>query len=328
MLSPTLIASAPVIVTVAFESLAVAVIFNFVISVVISSNVYVVVPDANPSINVPSNLMSFNVASSFPSLTILIVYVFVELSSAVTLIVTVFSPTFNDSPPLISTSALASLAVAVTFTDVTSFPTFTVYDVVPDANPGLNVPSATDKPLNVASLFFDFLTFNLYVEVESFSAFTVILNTVVVSPLIVISSEYVIVAFESFATAVIISLLKLVTSLFIVTVYSVSDELNVESSTPFVILNDLSVESLDNFLTFILYSLVDLSCAVTVTFIVLSPTLIASAPVIVTVALSLSSAIASTVKLVVSSLISSNVYVVVSLSNPSTDVPLTFKLLK
>lgn len=80
-----------------------------------------------------------NVASSsslgvssvfFSSRDTLILYTFVEPSSAVTITSTLLFPTWRLFPPLISTFALVSLASALTVTLVWSFGTVKLYSVV------------------------------------------------------------------------------------------------------------------------------------------------------------------------------------------------------
>ena len=77
-------------------------------------------------------------------------------SSAVTITFTSFSPTCKLSVPVTDTVAVASSGSATTFTFVTLFGTFAVYNIIIGSNVGLIIPSCTSKDPKLALLLESF----------------------------------------------------------------------------------------------------------------------------------------------------------------------------
>ena len=89
----------------------------------------------------------------------MIVYVFSVLSPAITLTLTVFSPTTKSLVPLISYVASLLFTAALTFKLVTVYGTLNVYAIVPLSNPGDIVYPSTLNDFSVASLLAFLVTF-------------------------------------------------------------------------------------------------------------------------------------------------------------------------
>ena len=83
--------------------------------------------------------------------------------SAVTVTVTVFSPSFNSVFPSTVALALLSVGVAVTFTLVISFGTVKTYSFTSLLNSGVIAPSAIANSFNELSFDFSFSSTGLVV---------------------------------------------------------------------------------------------------------------------------------------------------------------------
>ena len=88
--------------------------------------------------------------------------------SAVTVTVTVFSPSFNSVFPSTVALALLSVGVAVTFTLVISFGTVKAYSFTSLLNSGVIAPSAITNSFNELSFDFSFSSTGLVVVVVGF----------------------------------------------------------------------------------------------------------------------------------------------------------------
>ena len=112
-------------------------------------------PTTPPLVSVESAVVSSSEDAASSDFVTTIVYVFVvSPSSAVTVQVIVFSPSWRSSFPLIATFAAPSFAGALTVMEVTSLETAAVYSVTSAENAGFSVPGEISRDDRDAALIF------------------------------------------------------------------------------------------------------------------------------------------------------------------------------
>ena len=103
-------------------------------------------------------------------------------SSAITVIVTLFSPSFKSVFPSTVTLAFSSSGTASNCNSVTSFPTCTVYSVTSFLNSGVNVPCNKVNCFN--ALFLDLSSFFSVVKYSDETYAVEPLNVTLLHPLL------------------------------------------------------------------------------------------------------------------------------------------------